>query len=45
MGCFGGFDGLEVAFLRDVGGCTVAREVGEASLPCGGVESLSEEGK
>ena len=45
MGCLGCFDGLEVAFLREVGGCTVGREVGGASLPCGGVEFLSEEGK
>ena len=45
MSCLGGFDGLEVAFLREVGGCTVGREMGGAGLPCGGVEFLSEEGK
>ena len=45
MSCLGGLDGLEVAFLREVGGCTVSREEGGASLPCGGVEFLSEEGK
>ena len=45
MSCFDGFDGLEVAFLRQVGSCTVGREVGGAGLPCGGVEFLSEEGK
>ena len=45
MSCLGGFDGLEVAFLREVGGCTVGREVGGAGLPCGEVEFLSEEGK
>ena len=45
MSCLGGYDGLEVAFLREVGGCTVGREEGGASLPCGGVEFLSEEGK
>ena len=45
MSCLGGFDGLELAFLREVGGCTIGREVGGAGLPCGGVEFLSEEGK
>ena len=45
MSCLGGFDGLEVALLREVGGCTVGREVGEAGLPVGRVEFLSEEGK
>ena len=45
MGCLGAFDGLEVAFLGEVGGCRVGREVGGASLPCGGVESLSGKGK
>ena len=45
MGCLGGFDGLEVALLREVGDCTVGREVGGVGLPCGGVEFLSEEGK
>ena len=45
MSCLGGFDGLEVAFLREVGVCTVGREVGGVGLPCGGVEFLSEEGK
>ena len=45
MSCLGGFDGFEVAFLREVGGCMVGREVGGAGLPCGGVEFLSEKGK
>ena len=45
MSYLGGFNGLEVAFLREVGGCTVGGEVGGAGLPCGGVEFLSEEGK
>ena len=45
MSCLGGFDGLEIALLREVGGCTVSREAGGAGLPCGGVEFLSEEGK
>ena len=45
MSCLGGFNGLEVAFLREVGGCTVSREVEGAGLPCGGVEFLYEEGK
>ena len=45
VGCFGGFNGLEVALLGEVGGCPVGREVGGAGLPCGGVEFLSEEGK
>ena len=45
MACLGGLDGLEVAFLREVGGRTVGREEGGAGLPCGGVEFLSEEGK
>ena len=45
MSRLGGFDGLEVALLGEVGGCTVSREVGGAGLPCGRVEFLSEEGK
>ena len=45
MSCLGGFDGLEVALLREVGGCTVGREVGGAGLPRGRVEFLPEEGK
>ena len=45
MSCLGGFDGLEVAFVREVGGCMVSREVGGVGLPCGGVEFVSEEGK
>ena len=45
MSCLGGFDSLEVAFLREGGDCTVGGEVGGAGLPCGGVEFLSEEGK
>ena len=45
MSCLGGFDGLEVALLREVGGCTVGREVGGAGLTCGGLEFRSEEGK
>ena len=45
MSCLGGFDGLEIALLREVGGCTVGREVGGAGLPRGRVEFLSEEGK
>ena len=45
MSYLGGFDGLEVAFLREVGGCMVGRVEGGAGLPCGGVEFLSEEGK
>ena len=44
MSCLGGFDGLEVAFLREVGGFTVGREVGGAGFPCGGVKFLSEKG-
>ena len=44
MSCLGGFDGLEVAFLREDGGCTVGGEVGGAGLPCGGVEFRSENG-
>ena len=45
MSRLGGFDGLEVALLGEVGGCTVGRVVGGASLSCGGVEFLSEEGE
>ena len=45
MSCLGSFDGFEVAFLREVGGCTVGREEGGPGLPCGRVELLSEEGK
>ena len=45
MSCLGDLDGLEVAFLREVGVCTVGREEGGAGLACGGVEFLSEEGK
>ena len=45
MSHLGGFDGLKVALLGEVGGCTVSREVGGAGLLCGGVEFLSEEGK
>ena len=45
MSCLGGYDGLEVVLFREVGGCTVGREVGGAGLPRGRVESLSEEGK
>ena len=45
MRCLGGFDGLEVALFRDVGDCTVGREVGGARLPRGRVAFLSEEGK
>ena len=45
MTCLGGPDGLEVALLREGGGCTVGREEGGAGLPCGRVEFLSEEGK
>ena len=33
VGCLGGFDGFEVAFLREVGGCTVGRAVGGVGLP------------
>ena len=40
----GGFDGLEVALLGEVGGCSVGRVVGGEDLLCGGVEFLSEEG-
>ena len=45
MSCFGGLDGLEVVFLREVGSCTVGREQGGAGLPRGRVEFLSKEGK
>ena len=45
MSCLGGFDGLEVALLREVGDCTVGREVGGAGLPHRRVEFLSEEEK
>ena len=45
MSCLGGFDGLEVGLLREIGGCTVGRELGGAGLPCGEVEFLSEDGK
>ena len=45
MSRLGGFDGLEVASLVEVGGSTVSREVGGAGLPRGGREFLSEEGK
>ena len=45
MSCLGGFDGLEVALVREVGGCTVGREMGGTGLSCCGVEFLSEEGK
>ena len=45
MRSLGGLDGLEVAFLREVGGCTFGREEGGAGLPYGGVEFLSEKGK
>ena len=41
----GGFDGLGVALLGEVGSCTVGRVVGGLGLPCGGVEFLSEEGE
>ena len=43
MGCLGGLEGLEVALLREVGGCTVGREVGGAGTPRGRVEFLSED--
>ena len=45
MSCLSGFDGLEVALLKEVGSCTVSREVGGAGLPFSGVEFLSKEGK
>ena len=45
MSRLGGLDGLEVGFLREVGGCTVGKEEGGAGLPSGGLELLSEEGK
>ena len=45
MSRFGGFDGLEVALLGKVGGCSIGREVGGAGLSCGGVKFFSEEGK
>ena len=38
MSHFGGFDGLEVALLGQVGGCSIGREVRGAGLPCGGVK-------
>ena len=45
MSCFDGFDGLQVALLGEVGGCSIGREVGAAGLPGGGVKFFSEEGK
>ena len=45
MSRLGGFDGLEVALLREVGGCTFGREVGGAGLPCGEGEFHSEKGE
>ena len=45
MSCLGGFDGIEVALLREVGSCKVGRVMGGAGLSCGRVEFLSEEGK
>ena len=45
MSRLGGFDGLEVVLLGEVGGCSVGRVVGGAGLFRGGVEFFSEEGK
>ena len=45
MSRLGSFDGLEVALLGEVGGCTISREVREAGLPCSGVEFFPEEGE
>ena len=45
MSCLAGLDGLELVFLRELGGCPVGREEGGAGLPYSGVEFLSEEGK
>ena len=45
MSRLGGFDGLEVALLRQVGGCSIGREVGGAGLRCGAVEVFSEKGE
>ena len=45
MSGLGGFDGLEIALLREVGSCTVSREVGGAGLSCSRGEFLSEKGK
>ena len=44
MNRLGGFDGLEVAFLGEIGGCSIGRELGGAGLPCGGVEFFSKKG-
>ena len=43
MSRLGGFDGLEVALVGEVGGCSIGREVGEAGPTCARVESLPEE--
>ena len=45
MSRFGGLDGLEVALLGEVSGCSIGREVRGVGLPCGGVKFFSEEGK
>ena len=45
MSRLGGFDGLEVAFLGEVGGSTISGEVRGGGFSCGGVEFFSEEGE
>ena len=45
MSRLGGFDGLEVALLGDVGRCTIGREMRGGGFSCGEVEFFSEEGK
>ena len=41
----GGFEGLEVALLGEVGNCTIGRQVRGVGFACGGGEFISEEGK
>ena len=45
MSRLGGFDGLEVALLGEVGSSTIGREVGAAGFSCGEVEFFSQEGE
>ena len=45
MSRLGGFDGLEVPFLGEVGIHTVGRQVGGVGFSCSEVDFFSEEGK
>ena len=45
MSHLGGFDGVEVSSLGELGVCAISRQVGGAGFSCGGVKLLSEEGE